>query len=177
MTVKAVVKMGYPSLWQRSEAVSEFNTNSLRDIVQNMFDTMKLENGVGIAAPQIGIQQRIILFGFDSNSRYPNAKSIPTTVLINPELNNLSDEMEEGFEGCLSVPGLRGLVPRYKHIHYAGYDIEGNKIEGEAKSFHARILQHECDHLEGILYLQRIQNWQKFGFEADIGPAIQEFYS
>jgi peptide deformylase len=177
MTIQTVVKMGTPSLWQASEPVTEFNTSELRDLVQDLFDTMQQEKGVGIAAPQIGVNKQIFVFGFETNPRYPHAGPVPRTVLINPEFMALSDELEDGWEGCLSVPGLRGLVPRYKYIRYSGYDIEGNKIEREANSFHARIIQHETDHLNGVLYPQRIKDFHNFGFETEITPAIQAFYA
>jgi peptide deformylase len=129
---------------------------------------MKQEGGVGIAAPQIGVNKRMVIFGFESSARYPNEKPVPFTVLINPVIEYLSDETADGWEGCLSVPGLRGLVPRFRHIRYSGFDLEGNAFTREADGFHARIVQHECDHLDGILFPQRIKDMRFFGFEDEL---------
>ena len=133
-----------------------------------MKETMKANDGAGLAAPQIGVFKRLVNFGFDANDRYPEADSVPFTVLINPIITPLSDEKENGWEGCLSVPGLRGVVPRFTHIKYEGYDVEGNKLEREVEDFHARVVQHECDHLDGILYPMKIEDYRYFGFHEEI---------
>lgn len=170
MTIKKVVKMGNTQLGTPSIPVANPAniTPALQTIIQDMLDTMKKENGVGIAAPQIGCNQRIIMFGFEDNPRYPDAPTVPFTILINPVITILSDEMTDGWEGCLSVPGLRGLVPRFNKIEYSGYDHTGQKITRMAEGFHARVVQHECDHLDGILYPQRIKDLQFFGFEDEL---------
>lgn len=168
MAIKAVVKMGNSKLAEPSLPVRDFADPQLQSIISDMLDTMKEEDGVGIAAPQIGYQLRIIIFGFEANPRYPDENSIPFTVLINPEIEVLTDEMVDGWEGCLSVPGLRGLVPRYTKINYSGYDINGQRIARFAEGFHARVLQHEYDHLNGILYPMRIKDLRYFGFEEEL---------
>lgn len=168
MAIKTVVKMGNSKLAEPSLPVRDFADPQLQSIISDMLDTMKEEDGVGIAAPQIGYQLRIIIFGFEANPRYPDENSIPFTVLINPEIEVLTDEMVDGWEGCLSVPGLRGLVPRYTKINYSGYDINGQRIARFAEGFHARVLQHEYDHLDGILYPMRIKDLRYFGFEEEL---------
>jgi len=168
MPTQSVLKMGNPQLGQRSLPVEDFATSALAELIQNMHDSMLEKGGIGIAAPQIGSNLRVIIFGFEKSLRYPNEKPVPLTVLINPEIEILTDKMIDGWEGCLSVPGLRGLVPRYQKIRYRGFDFEGNSIERIAEDFHARILQHECDHLDGILFPQRITNLQFFGFEDEL---------
>lgn len=140
----------------------------LTDLLQDMLDTMKEKGGVGIAAPQIGCNKRVIMFGFEKSQRYPKEKPVPFTILINPVLKILSTDMNDGWEGCLSVPGLRGLVSRYNKIAYCGFDPQGKRIEGIAQGFHARIIQHECDHLDGILFPQRLQDLRFFGFEDEL---------
>ena len=165
MTIKTVVKMGTEKLSQPSLPVESFATAELYSLIHDMHDTMNDKKGVGIAAPQIGCYKRVILFGFEHNERYPQEKSVPLTVLINPTIEFLSDEMVDGWEGCLSVPGLRGLVPRYNHIRYTGFDAEGNPLSRIAKGFHARVVQHELDHINGILFPQRIKDFTCFGFE------------
>lgn len=165
MSIKPVVRLGDEHLGQPSAPVTEFATQALYDLLEDMKDTMKEKNGVGIAAPQIGVNLRVVIFGFEKNQRYPNEEPIPFTVLINPELEILSDELEEDWEGCLSVPGFRGSVPRYKKIKYSGYDAEGNFFSRKVKDFHARVVQHELDHIDGVLYPQRIKDMKKFGFE------------
>ena len=164
MSIKKVLRIGEPSLLQKSEPVSEFNTESLNSLITDMWETMQATNGAGLAAPQIGINLRVVVFGFEANPRYPDAPDIPPTVLINPQICVLRDETEEGWEGCLSVPGMRALVPRYTHIRYSGSDEKGQSLSREVTGFHARVVQHECDHLDGILYPQRIANMQSFGF-------------
>lgn len=170
MIIKTVVKMGNAQLATPSLPVlnPENITPALQKIIQDMLDTMKERNGVGIAAPQIGCNQRIIIFGFEHNSRYPEAATVPFTILINPMITILSDELVDGWEGCLSVPGLRGLVPRYNKIEYTGYDHTGQEITRTAEGFHARVVQHECDHLDGILYPQRIKDLRFFGYEDEL---------
>ena len=172
MTVKPVIKMGNTQLAKPSLSVINFSDGEIKELINDMQDTMKEKGGVGIAAPQIGCNLRVIIFGFEKNMRYPNEKPVPFTVLINPEIKALSDEMVDGWEGCLSVPGLRGHIARYKKIQYSGFDIDGNKISRTAEGFHARILQHECDHLDGILFPYRLKNIQSFGFEDELNDII-----
>lgn len=168
MTIQSVVKMGNQQLMSPSVVITDFADAKLKQIVTDMHDTMRAKGGVGIAAPQIGYNVRIIMFGFESNPRYPDEQPIPFTVLINPVIEILSDELEDGWEGCLSIPGLRGLVPRYKKIRYQGYDLDQQPITRVAEGFHARVLQHECDHLDGILYPRRINDLRFFGFEDEL---------
>ncbi|MDH5181366.1 MAG: peptide deformylase [Gammaproteobacteria bacterium] len=168
MSVKNVLRMGHPVLRQIAAPVTEFNTPELNSLIQDMFDTMAALDGAGLAAPQIGVSRRVVIFGVERNRRYPAAEPVPQTILINPEVLPLDDDMEEGWEGCLSVPGLRGQVPRYTHIIYRGYDETGHLFEREVRGFHARVVQHEVDHLDGILYPQRIRDFSRFGFEAEL---------
>ncbi len=168
MAVKNILRMGHPLLLETAASVKEFNTPTLNALVDDMFDTMGVESGVGLAAPQIGISQRVIVFGLKENQRYPDIQPIPMTVLVNPEIEPLGDEMESGWEGCLSLPGMRGLVPRYRQIRYRGFDQKGNQIEREVEGFHARVVQHEVDHLDGILYPRRIKDMRMFGFEQEL---------
>tara|TARA_R110002072_G_scaffold302636_1_gene487031 strand:+ start:1271 stop:1786 length:516 start_codon:yes stop_codon:yes gene_type:complete len=166
MNTAKVFKMGDPLLLQRAEEINEYNDSKLENIVELMLNTMTEKTGVGIAAPQIGISKRIIIFGFETNDRYPNEKSVPLTVLINPVMKVLDETEEDGWEGCLSVPGLRGLVSRYIKIEYSGYSFtEKKEITREAEGFHARVVQHEIDHLDGILYPRRIKDLTMFGYE------------
>lgn len=170
MSLKKIVKMGNQQLATPSLAIenpTKPNTE-IRILVQDMLDTMVESHGVGIAAPQIGCNKRIIMFGFDTNERYPHVESVPFTVLINPEIKILSQEMTDGWEGCLSVPGLRGLVPRFNQIEYSGYDPDGNFIRRAVEGFHARVVQHEYDHLDGILYVERLKSIRMFGFEDEM---------
>ena len=167
MAIRDILKMGNPHLLKVSEPV-DFEKDDLTSLIEDMKETMKANDGAGLAAPQIGVFKRLVIFGFDTNDRYPEADSVPFTVLINPTITPLSDEQENGWEGCLSVPGLRGVVPRYTHIKYEGYDAEGNKIEREVEDFHARVVQHECDHLDGILYPMKIEDYRYFGFHEEI---------
>ena len=158
--------MGDPRLLERSRPVENVPSKSLDDLLQDMFDTMEALNGAGLAAPQIGVFERVVIFGVESNPRYPDAEPVPMTVLVNPRIESLSDEKEYGWEGCLSVPGMRGLVPRLPHIRYSGLDQHGEPIEREARGFHARVVQHEVDHIDGILYPMRIEDMRHFGFES-----------
>ncbi|WP_038492958.1 peptide deformylase [Janthinobacterium agaricidamnosum] len=164
MTVREILKMGDPRLLRMAEPVREFNTPELNALIADMFDTMHAANGAGLAAPQIGVNLQLVIYGFKQNTRYPDAPQVPETVLINPVLTPLSDRKEEGFEGCLSVPGLRGSVPRWSSLHYEGLDQFGNRISRDAEGFHARVVQHEVDHLHGILYPMRIVDFSQFGF-------------
>lgn len=172
MAIKPVLRMGDPVLYQVAEKVTEFDTPELHALIQDMYDTMSAMNGAGIAAPQIGVSLQVVMFGVGKNPRYPDAEEVPFTVLINPELTPLDDEQEDGWEGCLSVPGMRGLVPRYQSLHYRGFDPQGNVIDRTASGFHARVVQHECDHLFGILYPMRIRDMTKFGFNDVLFPGI-----
>ena len=169
--IRQVLRMGDPRLLRVSRPVATFGTPELKALIRDMIDTMEQENGVGLAAPQIGIDLRVVIFGFESSERYPDADAVPFTLLVNPELMPLSNEEEEGWEGCLSVPGLRGWVPRFRRLKYAGYDIDGHRIERQVEGFHARVVQHECDHLDGILYPMRIRDFRLFGFTDVLGLA------
>ena len=164
MAICSVLKMGNPALYERSEEVDIFDTPDLHRLIQDMKDTMAHLNGAGLAAPQIGVLKRVVIFGFETNQRYPQAGAVPFTVLINPTITSLDDSMEEGVEGCLSVPGLSGSVPRYVNIRYTGYDEYGEAIDRTVSDFHARVVQHECDHLDGVLYPSRIKDFTSFGF-------------
>ena len=170
MAVKEVIKMGHPLLLARATEVENFGTVELESLITDMKDTMAALDGAGLAAPQIAVSQRIVIFGILENPRYPDAEPVPETVLINPEVAIIGTERESEWEGCLSVPGMRGLVPRYTSIKYRGYDVKGNLIEREADGFHARVVQHEVDHLDGVLYPTRIENLKDFGFEDELFP-------
>jgi len=172
LAVKPVRRMGDPVLFQVAQPVSEFNTKELSTLIQDMVDTMEAMDGAGIAAPQIGVPLRVVIFGVESNPRYPDAEAVPMTTLINPEIEVLDQETEEGWEGCLSVPGMRGLVPRATRIRYKGFDQYGHAIERTASGFHARVVQHETDHLDGILYPMRIKDMHQFGFEDVLFPDL-----
>jgi peptide deformylase len=162
-----VLRMGDPDLRKISEPVLHFD-DSLAELIQDLWDTMAARGGVGIAAPQIGVHLRIVVFEVENSERYPEAPPVPRTVLINPEFEYPDDEMVDGWEGCLSVPGLRGVVPRHRRIRYSGLDAAGNRFEREAEDFHARVVQHECDHLDGILYPQRMRDMTSLGFEEEL---------
>lgn len=170
MTIKKLLRIGDPVLLQKSGPVKEFNTSELDQLIQDLFDTMKEFDGAGIAAPQIGVLQRVVVFDVKDNPRYPGRDPVPRTVLINPTIDYLSQEIADDWEGCLSVPGMRGLVPRHTHIRYTGYDQYGGKIDREVKGFHARVVQHECDHLYGVLYPQRITDMTQFGYKDELFP-------
>lgn len=168
MAIRPVLRLGDPRLFQVASEVSDFNNPELDALIEDMFDTMAAEDGAGLAAPQIGIGLRIAIFGVDNNPRYPDSDSVPRTILINPKITALSDEKEDGWEGCLSVPGMRGLVSRYKRIRYTGFDASGGPIDVIAEGFHARVVQHECDHLDGIIYTQRLTSPLDFGFTEEL---------
>ena len=168
MAVREVLKMGNPLLLQASEPVEAFDTPELDALIEDLFDTMAEQSGAGLAAPQIGVLKRVGVFGVEKNPRYPDVEEVPTTILINPLIQPLGRRMEDDWEGCLSVPGMRGLVPRYTRIRYSGYDPQGRRFEREASGFHARVGQHECDHLDGILYPRRIRDLRMFGFESEL---------
>lgn len=172
MAVHDILKMGDPRLLRQAEPISEFNTPELHALIADMFETMHAANGAGLAAPQIGVNLQLVIFGFSQNARYPDAPEVPETVLLNPVITPLSDEMEEGWEGCLSVPGLRGMVPRYTRLRYQGVDQFGNLIDRTVDGFHARVVQHECDHLVGMLYPMRIKNFSQFGFTEVLFPGL-----
>lgn len=165
MAILPVLKMGHPLLREKAKIVDPIFFNQIEKILKDMHDTMKAEGGIGIAAPQIGYAKQIMMFGFEQSERYPDEDSIPFTILINPTMTPLTEEQVDGFEGCLSVPGLRGLVPRYKKIEYRGMKPDGTLISRVVEGFHARVFQHEYDHLEGVLYPQRIKDMRYFGFE------------
>ena len=171
MAIHRVLRMGHPLLNRRAAEVEAFNTPELDNLVRDMLDTMQAEDGAGLAAPQIGVSTRVVVFGFDENPRYQDAPPVPRTVLVNPKISPLDSAMEEGWEGCLSVPGMRGLVPRFRAIEYSGYDARGEPIKVRAEGFHARVVQHECDHLDGILYPQRIRDFSRFGFIDELAEA------
>ena len=168
--IRDVLKMGDPRLWGRAAPVERFGTRELRDLIADMRDTMAHLNGAGLAAPQIGVGLRVVIFGVHANPRYPGVEEVPDTVLINPVLTPLGDEIEEGWEGCLSVPGMRGWVPRYRRLRYAGRNEAGESFERTVLGFHARVVQHECDHLDGILYPMRIRDFTRFGFNDALFP-------
>lgn len=170
--IRSVLRMGDPRLLQPSAPVTAFGTPELAALLADLRDTMAAENGAGLAAPQIGVPLQVVIFGVERNPRYPDAEPVPYTELVNPVLTALGDDMEEGWEGCLSVPGLRGLVPRYTRLRYEGFDPHGRRIEREASGFHARVVQHECDHLQGILYPMRMRDFRQFGFTDILFPDI-----
>jgi peptide deformylase len=170
MAIREVLKMGDPRLLEVAEPISSFGTAELEALLADMRDTMREQNGAGLAAPQIGVGLRVVIFGIEANPRYPEAESVPFTVLINPTLEPMGEEMDEGWEGCLSVPGMRGLVPRYRELRYTGFDPTGRPIDRTVSGFHARVVQHEVDHLDGILYPRRIRDLTQFGFTEVLFP-------
>ena len=172
MAVCEILKMGDPRLLRVAEPVTEFDTPSLHALIADMFDTMHAADGAGLAAPQIGVNLQLVIFGFRKNDRYPDAPAVPETVLLNPVLEPLSDEMEDGWEGCLSVPGLRGVVPRHARLRYRGFDPYGKSIDREVDGFHARVVQHECDHLIGVLYPMRVRDFSRFGYTEVLFPGM-----
>jgi len=174
MAIRPILKMGEPLLLQTAIQVSPeaISSREIQEIIQDLLDTMKDANGAGLAAPQIGISLQIVVFGFEKNVRYPNEAPIPQTILINPIITPLSTELESGWEGCLSVPGLRGLVPRFQNIRYQGLDNHGHIVDRTVSGFHARVVQHECDHLFGKLYPMRIEDMTQFGFTEILFPNL-----
>jgi peptide deformylase len=172
MAIREILKMGDPRLLKVAEPVQAFDTADLHALIQDLKDTMAHAQGAGLAAPQIGVDLSVVIFGFGRSQRYPDAPAVPETVLINPVITALSDEEESGWEGCLSVPGLRGVVPRFSTIRYAGFDQFGQRIEREAEGFHARVVQHECDHLIGQLYPMRVRDFRLFGFTSVLFPQL-----
>ena len=165
-----MLRMGDPRLLEVSRPVERLDTAELRELLTDMQDTMHALNGAGLAAPQIGVPLRVVIFGMQSNPRYPDAEPVPFTVLVNPVLEALGDDLEEGWEGCLSVPGMRGWVPRYKRLRYRGFDASGHAIDRTVDDFHARVVQHECDHLDGVLYPMRVRDLRDFGFTEELFP-------
>lgn len=170
MAVRPVIRMGDPRLLQPAEPVRAFDTDELHQLVTDMHETMVALNGAGLAAPQIGVGLQVVIFGMESNPRYPDAEPVPQTVLVNPQLVFPDEEMEEDWEGCLSVPGMRGLVPRYRRLRYRGFDTRGTAIDRTVSGFHARVVQHECDHLAGILYPMRVRDLRSFGYTEELFP-------
>ncbi|HQR53893.1 MAG TPA: peptide deformylase [Burkholderiales bacterium] len=172
MAIRPVLKMGDPRLLVPAEPVREFGTPALAALLQDMHDTMEALDGAGLAAPQIGVGLQVVIFGVKRNPRYPQAEEVPYTVLVNPELLPIQQEMEDGWEGCLSVPGMRGLVPRHVELRYRGFDENGTPIDRTVSGFHARVVQHEVDHLHGILYPMRIRDLRNFGFSEVLFPDL-----
>jgi peptide deformylase len=168
--IRPVLRMGDPRLWQKSMPVEQFGTPELASLLVDMRDTMAHLNGAGLAAPQIAVPLRVVIFGVTANPRYPDIEPVPDTVLINPVLTPLSSEEEDGWEGCLSVPGMRGWVPRFRKLRYSGYDERGRRFQRDVEGFHARVVQHEVDHLDGVLYPMRIRDLTKFGFNEELFP-------
>jgi len=170
MAVRPILKMGDPRLLQPAEPVRDFASPELKTLIEDMFDTMASAGGVGLAAPQIGVGLQVVIFGFERSERYPDAEPVPTTILVNPVITPLGDEEEEDWEGCLSVPGLRGMVPRFRRIRYRGFDERGSPIDRTVEGFHSRVVQHECDHLTGMLYPMRMRDFSRFGFTEVLFP-------
>ncbi|HET9693745.1 MAG TPA: peptide deformylase, partial [Steroidobacteraceae bacterium] len=174
MAIRPVLRMGHPVLQQVAAPVERCGTAELRELVRDMDDTMRALDGAGLAAPQIGVSLRVVIFEVTVNPRYPQAEAVPYTVLINPELEPIGTEQEDGWEGCLSVPGLRGLVPRYRRLRYRGQDLDGRAIDRTVSGFHARVVQHEVDHLDGILYPVRVRDLRNFGYEDVLFPHARD---
>jgi peptide deformylase len=175
MTVHAILKMGDPRLLRVARPVEAFDTAELHLLVGDMFETMRAAGGVGLAAPQIGVDLQLVIFGAEAvNPRYPDAPPVPRTVLCNPVITPLSADEQDGWEGCLSVPGLRAVVPRWQRIRYSGLDHRGERIERQAEDFHARVVQHECDHLRGVLYPMRVRDFARFGFTDVLFPGLDD---
>ncbi|MCZ6897152.1 MAG: peptide deformylase [Betaproteobacteria bacterium] len=170
MAIKLVLKMGDSRLLQVAERVETFDTPEFKTLIQDMQDTMEAENGAGLAAPQIGVGLQVVIFGVEKNSRYPDAEEVPYTVLVNPVVKPITQSMEEDWEGCLSLPGMRGMVPRFSRVRYHGFDQFGKSINRSVDGFHSRVVQHECDHLQGVLYPMRITNFRMFGYTEVLFP-------
>jgi peptide deformylase len=168
--IRPVLRMGDPRLWEKSLPVVDFKGSFLKELLVDMRDTMAHLDGAGLAAPQIGVGLRVVIFGVTANPRYPDVEEVPQTVLINPEITPLTEEEEEAWEGCLSVPGMRGVVPRRQRVRYRGFDEKAQPIDREVAGFHARVVQHECDHLDGVLYPMRIRDFSRFGFIEELFP-------
>ena len=173
MALRTILKMGDPRLLQPAEPVTGFDTPELHALIADMVDTMADAGGVGLAAPQLGVGLQVVIFGFEQSLRYPDAPPVPTTVLVNPVITPLDEAQDEDWEGCLSVPGLRGVVPRYTRIRYQGFDPKGAVIDRIAEGFHARVVQHECDHLIGMLYPMRVRDFSRFGFTEVLFPELE----
>jgi peptide deformylase len=165
--------MGDPRLLQPAALVTDFSDPALRALIDDLQETMRAAGGAGLAAPQIGVGLRVVVFGFESSPRYPDAEAVPQTILVNPLIAPLDEEIEEGWEGCLSVPGMRGVVPRFRHIRYRGFDEHGEAIDRTVSGFHARVVQHECDHLDGVLYPMRMRDFTRFGFTDELFPDLE----
>ncbi len=174
MAVKTILRMGDARLLERTQPVTNIHDSAIRGLIQDMFDTMENAGGVGLAAPQIGVGLQVVIFGFDRSERYPDAPPVPQTILINPVITPIGEDEELRWEGCLSVPGMRGEVPRYLHIRYQGFDEQGNPIDRKVESFHARVVQHECDHLIGKLYPMRMRDMSRFGFTDVLLPEMTQ---
>jgi peptide deformylase len=174
MAVREILKMGDPRLLQVAQPAERFGTPELKALIADMFETMAAARGVGLAAPQIGVDLALVIFGFQHSDRYPEAPAVPRTVLLNPVIEPLANDEEDGWEGCLSVPGMRGVVPRWTKIRYRGRDPEGDQIDRVAEGFHARVVQHECDHLIGKLYPMRIRDFSRFGFTEVLFPELED---
>jgi peptide deformylase len=168
MAIRPILRLGHPLLRQIAAPVTQFGTPALRELVHDMLETMRANDGAGLAAVQLGVLERVVVFELTTNPRYPDAEPVPLTVLVNPAIELLGDERYLGWEGCLSVPGMRGLVPRYRRLRYRGFDELGRPIDRTVADFHARVVQHECDHLDGILYPQRIEDMTAFGFQDEL---------
>jgi len=173
MAVRTILRMGDPRLLEHAAPVSDFSNPALRTLITDLQNTMRAAGGAGLAAPQIGVGLRVVVFGFESSPRYPDAEAVPETILVNPLIVPLDEEIEEGWEGCLSVPGMRGVVPRFKHIRYSGFDESGLPFVRTVSGFHARVVQHECDHLDGVLYPMRMRDFSRFGFTDVLFPDIE----
>jgi peptide deformylase len=173
MTIQAILRMGEALLLQQATPVEYFNTTELDALISDLWDTMRANNGAGLAAPQIGVLQQVVVFGMQDNPRYPHANLVPEQVLINPTITPIGDTLVEGWEGCLSIPEMRGSVPRYESIHYTAFNAQGDSFSYEATGFHARVVQHECDHLWGKLYPMRMKDMSQFGFVDAIDTALK----
>ena len=173
MTVRTILRMGDPRLLQSAAPVRDFSDPALRALIVDLQETMLAAGGAGLAAPQIGVGLQVVVFGFESSPRYPDAEPVPETILVNPLITPLDEEIEEGWEGCLSVPGMRGVVPRHLRIRYRGFDERGEAIDRTVSGFHARVVQHECDHLDGVLYPMRMRDFTRFGFTEELFPGLE----
>ena len=173
MAVREILRMGHPVLLQQAAPVTQFDTAELDELLVDMHDTMEAASGAGLAAPQIGVSLQVVVFGVRVNPRYPDAEQVPYTVLINPVIEPVADDMEDGWEGCLSVPGLRGVVPRFTRLRYTGFDAKGRPIDRTVEGFHARVVQHECDHLLGILYPMRMTDLSRLGYTSVLFPGMR----